>query len=369
MSYDRNKPYNSLPLLPQANELQNDVEILMQLVNTSRALAKFDGNILRLPNPSMLVNTIAMQEAKTSTEIENIFTTEDDLYKAISETTNFNSVNPATKEVLKYREALWAGYTQVLEGNGINNALLINLFQQIKNTKSGYRPPQSRVVIKRGQSEFKSGEVIYTPPSSEKIESLLENLWEYINNDNKFKIDPILKMCISHYQLEAIHPFTDGNGRAGRILNLLILVNKGLITHPALYLSKYILKNKDEYYFTLSGVTHRKDWKSWILFMLKGIEITSDITNVMIQDIVLQMDKTLIHGKRNIKWYTKELNEAIFNQPYLKAKLVGKITEKSSRTTLTKYMNELVEHQILRAENSGTQVFYINEDLMRILES
>lgn len=293
--------------------------LILQLVKSSRALAKFDGNILRLPNPSMLVNTIAMQEVKTSTEIENIFTTEDELYQAVSETVPKKNIDPSTKEVLKYREALWAGYGQLLNGNGINNHLLINIFQQIKETKSGFRSPQSRVVIKQGQSEFKSGEVIYTPPSGEKIELLLENLWEYVNNDQEFKIDPIIKMCISHYQLEAIHPFTDGNGRAGRILNLLILVDKGLITHPALYLSKYILKNKDDYYFALSGVTQRNDWKAWVLFILKAVEITSDITNGMIQDVVSQMESTLQYGRGKIKWYTKEINEAIFTQPYYKS--------------------------------------------------
>lgn len=190
-----------------------------------------------------------------------------------------------------------------------------------------------------------------------------------MNNDEEFKIDPIIKMCVSHYQLEAIHPFTDGNGRAGRIMNLLILVNKGLITHPALYLSKYILKNKADYYFALSGVTQRNDWKTWVLFMLKAVEVTADITNGMIQDIVSQMESTLLHGREKIKWYNKEINEAIFTQPYIKAQVISEITGKTSRTTLTKYMEELVRHQILRAKKSGTQVYYINDDLMRVLES
>jgi len=369
VKYERNKPYNNLPQLPQANNLQNDSEVLMQLVKSSRALAKFDGNVFRLPNPNMLVNTIALQEAKTSTEIENIFTTEDELYQAISENSEKNNTNPATKEVLKYREALWTGYGQVSKGEKLNNRLLINIFQQIKETKSEFRSPQSLVVIKRGQSEFKSGEAIYTPPSGNKIESMLKNLWNYINNDHKHTIDPLIKMCISHYQLEAIHPFTDGNGRAGRILNLLILVDKGLITHPALYLSKYILQNKDDYYFALSGVTQRNDWKDWVMFMLKAVEVTSNITNGMIQDIISQMESTLTYGREKIKWYTKEINEAIFTQPYIKAKVIGDITGKTSRTTLTKYMEELVRHQILRVKKSGTQVYYVNDDLMRILGS
>ncbi len=367
MKYDRNKPYNNIPLLPQADALQNDTEILHQLVKSARALARFDGNILRLPNPNMLVNTIAMQEAKTSVEIENIFTTEDELYQAISSNISPEKVDPSTKEVLKYREALWAGFAQLENGKQMDSSLLLQIFQQIKETTAGFRSPQSKVVIKRGQSEFKPGETIYTPPNGARVPALLENLWEYLKDDDKYPIDPLLKMCISHYQLEAIHPFTDGNGRAGRIINLLLLVNKGLITHPALYLSKYILENKADYYDGLSGITQRNDWKTWVLFMLKGIESTSNQTNAMIQGINSQTESTLNHGRKNIKWYTKELNEAIFTQPYIKSGLVSEITGKTSRTTLTKYLSELEKYQILRAKKAGNQVFYINDDLMQII--
>ncbi len=162
--YDRNKPHNQLPVLPPRADVENDVEILKKLVSASRALASVNSNILRLPNPAMLVNTIALQEAKASTAIENIFTTEDELYKAVSDTVQEEKADPATKEVLRYREALWAGYQSMKDRGTIDMPLIVKIFQQIKNTTADLRPPQAQVVIKRGQSEFRSGEIIYTPP-------------------------------------------------------------------------------------------------------------------------------------------------------------------------------------------------------------
>lgn len=368
--YDRSKPYNKLPLLPQSLDLENNPKILRKLVVASRALATVNGNLNRLPNPLMLVNTLALQEAKTSTEIENIFTTEDELYKAISDTNKESKVNPATKEVLKYREALWAGFNTLKKTQAVNTSLIKNIFQQIKETKSGYRPPQAQVIIKRGESEFRSGEVIYTPPRKEGlVEVLMDNLIEYLADDVKFPVDPLIKMCIAHYQFEAIHPFQDGNGRTGRILNLLYLVNKGLLSQPILYLSKYIISNKDDYYHKLGAVTQLNAWEPWVYFMLEATEETSILTNNRINDIIEQMDSTLKYAKQKIKWYSKEVNEAIFSQPYIKPSIIGEILEKKSRTTLTKYINELVTHKILRPKKDGNEVFYVNDDLLRILES
>ena len=367
--FDRNKPYNALPALPPINEIENNPDILKRLVSASRALATVNGNLNRLPNPVMLINTLALQEAKTSTEIENIFTTEDELYKAISDTYKKTNINPATKEVLKYREALWAGFNQLQTSHKIDTKLIIRIFNQIKETTSGYRPPQAQVVIKRGESEFRSGEIIYTPPRKEEvIDTLMENLVEYLNEDELYPEDPLLKMCIAHYQFEAIHPFQDGNGRTGRILNLLFLFSKGLLCQPVLYMSKYIILNKEDYYFKLQAVTQRNDWKSWIEFMLEATEKTSLLTNSKINEILTQMDSTLEYGKEKIRWYSKEVNEAIYSQPYIKPSLIGKIIGKTSRTTLTKYMNELVNTDILRPKKDGVEVFYVNEDLIRILE-
>jgi Fic family protein len=368
-NFDRQKPYNDLPLLPPDEDIENNPVILRRLVLASRALATVNGNLNRLPNPLMLINTLALQEARTSTEIENIFTTEDELYKAISDTYKEANINPATKEVLKYREALWAGYKELQVSRRIDTNLIKRIFNQIKESASGYRPPQAQVVIKRGESEFRSGEIVYTPPRGvDLIETLMDNLVCYLNDDEKFPTDPLLKMCVAHYQFEAIHPFQDGNGRTGRILNLLYLFSKGLLNQPVLYMSKFIIINKEDYYFKLSAVTQRNSWQSWIEFMLEATEKTSILTNNRINEILSQMDSTLEYAKGKIKWYNKEVNEAIFSQPYIKPRLIGEIIGKTSRTTLTKYMNELVETKILTPRKDGVEVYYMNEDLIRILE-
>ncbi len=367
--FDRTKPYNDLPLLPAKIDVENNTNILKKLVPASRALATINGNLNRLPNPLMLVNTLSLQEAKTSTEIENIFTTEDELYKAISDTKQKENSNPATKEVLKYREALWAGYKTLQDNSIINKTLIIQIFNQIKETNSEYRPPQANIVIKRGQSELKPGEIVYTPPRNEKvIETLMNNLMDFLNDDINYPIDPLLKMCIAHYQFEAIHPFQDGNGRTGRILNLLYLVSKNLLSQPVLYISKYIILNKDDYYFKLSAVTQRNAWEGWIIYMLDAIEKTSLITNEKINDILAQMEETYKYAKNKIKWYNKDINEVIFSQPYIKPKTIGQTIKKTSRTTLTKYMNELVENKILRPKRLGNDIYYLNDDLLRIIE-
>jgi Fic family protein len=367
--FDRNIPYDHLPLLPPEINIWNDPEIVKKLVVASRALAAVNTNILRLPNPYMLVNTIALQEAKTSVEIENIFTTEDELYMAISDSVQERNADMSTKEVLRYREALWAGYEELQRKNKIDNATILSVFQTVKNTQTSYRPPHALVVIKRGASEFKPGEVVYTPPRAKGvIEKLIKNLLDYLNDDKKYPEDPLLKMCVAHYQFEAIHPFQDGNGRTGRVLNLLYLINKGLISHPVLYLSKYIIAHKEDYYHNLGAVTQRKSWKKWILYMLDAVEKTSSITNELIDEIVKQMESTLVYGKQEIKWYNKEINETLFWQPYIKPSVIANVIGKSSRTTLTKYMSELVDKGILSYKKNGKEVFYLNDNLIRILE-
>lgn len=369
MSYDRIKPYNDLPPLPPPQEITDDVEILKKLVVTSRALAGANSNVRRLPNPYMLINTIALQEAKASTAIENIFTTEDELYKAVSDTLKEDNVNPGAKEVLRYREALWQGYNSLENKAEIDLESVIEVFRQIKNSTAGIRAPQSLTTINRGQSEFRSGEVVYTPPrGGGVIEIMMDNLLEYLNNDEKFPTDPLIKMCVAHYQFEAIHPFPDGNGRTGRVINLLYLVKKGLLDQPVLYLSKYIIVNKDEYYYHLGIVTQRGSWKPWIMYMLEAIEKTAQLTSQLITSILNQMESTLDHARKTIKWYNKEVNEILFSQPYIRPGLLGKSLNITSRTTLTKYFSELVDVKILSQSKEGREVFYINDDLVRILE-
>jgi Fic family protein len=368
--YDRNLPYNALPLLPPKLDFEQNPRIVKKLISASRALATVNGSINRLPNPLMMINTLALQEAKASSEIENIFTTEDELYKAISENHKEENANPATKEVLKYREALWAGYKALQDKRTIGEDIVKQVFNQIKNTNEGYRSPQAQVVIKRGVSEFRTGEVINTPPRKEGlIEDLMFNLLDYLNDDKKYPNDPLLKMCVAHYQFEAIHPFQDGNGRTGRILNLLYLINKGLLSKPVVYMSKYIIRNKEDYYFKLGAVTQRGEWEPWIEFMLEATELTSVHTHTKINEILNQMEASLHYGKKHLKWYSKELNELIFSQPYCKPVTIGKLLGKTSRTTLGKYMNELVKHKLLTPKKDGVEVFYVNQDLVRILEN
>ena len=366
--FDRNKPYNQLPLLPPPDEVI-DNEILLRWGYAGRALAQLNRNILRLPNPNMLVNTITLQEAQSSSAIENIFTTEDELYKAVSDSVKEEDASPNTKEVLRYREALWTGYYDIQEKGKVDQDSIIKVYQQVKNTRQGIRSPQSQVVIKMGQSELRPGEVIFTPPRGKGvIESKMGNLIHYLNDHETYPTDPLLKMAIAHYQFEVIHPFSDGNGRAGRILNLLYLVNQGLLSHPVLYLSKYIIENKDNYYYNLGAVTQRKSWKNWILFMLKAVEQTSNHTNQIIDEIIDQMKATLEYAREELRWYNKEINEVLFTQPYIKPGIIGDISGKTSRTTLTKYMSDLTRLAILTPKKDGKEVYYMNTDLVRILE-
>lgn len=364
--FDRNIPFNALPELPPTDSIL-DTEILTKWGLASRALAELNRNILRIPNPTVLVNTISLQEAQSSTAIENIFTTDDELYKAVSDTVKEENANPAIKEVLRYREALWGGYKVLAESESFDLSIAISVFQQIKNTNQGIRPPQSQTVIKRGQSDLKPGEIIYTPPRGQGIvEQKLDNMFMFLRTKNNF--DPLLKMIIAHYQFEAIHPFTDGNGSTGRILNLLYLIDQKLLSHPVLYLSKYIINHKKDYYYFLSGVTQRQAWKPWLLYMLDAVDITAQYTNDKIDEILLQMDATYRYANQKLKWYTLELNQALFSQPYIKQKRVGEITGTKSRTTLTAYMQKLTEQKILSARKEGREVFYVNDDLLRILQ-
>jgi Fic family protein len=367
-TFDRNKPYNELPYLPPHKNII-DNEVLLQWGYASRNLAELNKNLLRLPNPFMLINTITLQEARSSSEIENIFTTEDELYKAVSDTVREENATPNTKEVLRYREALWTGYNLIKGKNGITLETIIRVYQKIKNTNQGLRPPQSKVVIRRGNNDLRAGEVIYTPPQGTGIlEPYMDNFTSFLSDDTFFKQDPLLKMAVAHYQFEAIHPFPDGNGRTGRIINLLYLVIQGLLSLPVLYLSKYIIENKDDYYYRLGAVTQRGDWKHWLIFMMKAVQHTASLTNRLIDEIVTQMASTLEYGKKNLKWYTKEANEALFSQPYIKPVILGNILKRTSRTTLTRYMQELTKLGILSPRQDGKEVFYLNNDLIRILE-
>lgn len=361
------QPWNDLPPLPINSKLFRTLEIYEQLGKAKAALAQLQGRSAVIPNQGMLVNTISLQEAKVSSEIENIFTTDDDLYKAYSDN-NLEGKGPS-KEVLKYREAIWKGFHYLNENKSIDFNYFLLVFQEIKQTTDEIRPDFIITVIKQGGSGLNSGQVIYTPPKGKKrIQHLLENLSQFLNDDYAYQIDPLLKMAIGHYQFEVIHPFRDGNGRVGRVLNINFLTHKNLLDFPILFLSRFILENKLDYYAGLSGVSQRGDWKTWILFMLKAIEETSHFTYQKINEIVATKDAILAHiTKEEPKLRNPHLLvEAIFSQPFTKVK---HLVEKSiySENTARIYLNSLTKLGVLEKKEIEGNHYYLNIELYRIL--
>jgi len=230
---NRNTPWNDLPLLPVQKDLYHNIEVLETLVSAKSALSKLQGRSIAIPDQGLLINSISLQEARDSSAIENIFTTEDDLYRAFSEQ-NTELVKGPEKEILRYREALWNGFNYLKTQSGFDLDYLIHIYQEVKQTSDGIRPPFLPTIIRQsGSDATDAGKVIYTPPRGKGIlEDKLNNLLEFINNDQKFPIDPLLKMAIGHYQFEAIHPFRDGNGRTGRIFNIHLLTKKRFARIP-----------------------------------------------------------------------------------------------------------------------------------------
>ena len=363
--YDRNNPYNELPLLPPPDEKIITIDILQALNKANKCLAELKGIAKKLPNQAMLVNTIALREAKASTEIENIFTTDDELYKSISNSEYNLSSN--IKEVLFYRQALWFGFEEIKKGNGVTKELIIKLYQILKQVDDGIRPPHTGTVIKKRGSGLLGGTVIYTPPRGEAIiEDKLQNLITYMNDDNTFDYDPLIKLAISHYQFEAIHPFRDGNGRTGRILSILFLIQKHLLDLPILYLSAYIIQQKDDYYALLNKVTTMRNWNDWILYILKAVEETSLYTINKIEEIDKLFDTTWEIVQEKLPKIRKEVIEKIFEQPYTSPKKILDSNIKSVNTA-KKYLTQLQKIGIMTPKKIGKEVIYLNIDLYNLL--
>lgn len=364
---DRNLPWNNLPLLPINKELYHTLEILEKLGDAKAALARLHGRSAVIPNQGLLINTISLQEAKTSSEIENIFTTDDELYKAYSDINK--EASGASKEVLKYREALWSGNDYLKEKGEFDQSYFIKIFQELKETKDQIRPSFLNTTIKQGGTGPNAGTVIYTPPrSTNVIKEKLDNLILFLNDDEQFKIDPLIKMAIAHYQFETIHPFRDGNGRTGRVFNIHYLTNKGLLDYPILFLSRYILDNKDDYYTGLMGVSQRGDWKTWILFMLRAIEETSNLTFYKINEIISVKDSILEYVQKNSPKLRnpERIIELIFLQPFTKVKHLVK-TSLYSENTARDYLNKLCDMNIMERKEIGGHHYYLNIELYRIL--
>jgi len=363
--YDRNIPYNQLPLLPPPDEKVISIEILKALNKANRALAELKGYAKKLPNQSMLVNTIALREAKASSEIENIFTTDDELYKALSGSDS--GLKDSAKEVLRYRQALWKGYKNIQEKGEFDTDILIKIYQEIKEVNDSFRPPQTETTIKKRGSGMLGGTVVYTPPRGKGvIQEKLDNLIDYLNNDTKYDHDPLIKLAVSHYQFEAIHPFRDGNGRTGRILCILLMIQKQLLDVPILYLSAYIIANKDDYYTLLNKVTASKSWEEWIGYILKAIEETANYTIHKIQEIDRLFHTRLEIINKNLPHIRKEVVERIFEQPYISPKKLLDQNIKSINTA-KKYLGQLEELGIMIPEKIGKETVYLNIDLLYLL--
>ena len=365
---DRNKPWNNLPDLPLHQDLYRTVDIMEQLANSKAALGRLHGRSVAIPNQGILINTISLQEAKASSEIENIFTTDDELYQAYSEEGEDAHIKGAPKEVLRYREALWAGHEHLLKNGTFDLNYFINLYRIVKQTNDGLRPPSARIYIKQGGTGPNAGTAIYTPPRGKEIlEKKLLNLLDFVNDDQKYNIDPLIKMAIAHYQFEVIHPFRDGNGRVGRIFNINILTQKGLLDLPILFLSRYIIDNKSDYYSHLASVTQRAMWERWILFMLKAVEVTANLTFDKINDILSAKEGIIETIEQDTKIRKPELLvQMIFSQPLTK---VSHLTDAKiyAENTARNYLNELVDLGILEKRTISGHHYYLNLELYRIL--
>ena len=356
--FDHKKPYNDLPLLPPKADIETK-EILRKTISAGRALAQLNGTLKNLPNPTLFLDTIYLQEAKASSEVENIITTNDELYKSL--VADRKVENSATKEVLSYKEDLWLGLEQLKKKPLITTNLCISIVQCIKQNTTSIRVTPGTTLSNT------KGEIIYTPPSGENvIREKLANLEKFINEDDT--IDPLIKMALMHYQFEAIHPFADGNGRTGRILLLLYLKLSGLLGTPAIYLSEYIIKNKADYYKSLRSVTEKNDWENYILYMLDMIEETSIRGLERLNKITKAIDETAEEIKKKLpKIYSKDLVEILFRLPYTKRQHL--IDENiGNLKTVGNYLMALEENGFLKSVKVGKEKLYLNEQLLKILE-
>ena len=364
---DRNVPWNDLPPLPIRKELYLTIEILEKLGDAKEALARLQGRSIVIPNQGLLINTISLQEAKTSSAIENIFTTDDELYKAYSDQNT--EIDGASKEVLRYRESLWSGYNYLQNKGRFDQEYFVKVFREIKQTQEEIRPDFLNTTIKQGGTGPNAGQVVYTPPRGKDIiQDKLDNLVYFLNDDMQFEIDHLLKMAIAHFQFEAIHPFRDGNGRTGRIFSIHYLTNKRLLDFPILFLSRYILDHKDDYYSGLTGVSQRGDWKSWLLFILRAIESTSNLTFRKINDIMSAKESILEYVKKDKREFRDpdDLVNFLFTQPFTKVKHfvdTGIYAENTARD----YLNRLCDIQVLEKKKIGGHHYYLNIELYRIL--
>jgi len=359
MRFDPDKPFNDLPLLPPAADLETKA-VLKKSLSAGRMLAELKGLGGTIPNQSVLINSLTLQEAKASSEIENVITTNDALFKAFTARTS--QVDPATKEVLRYREALWEGFNILNTKPFLTTNLLIRLVQIIKKNKAGIRNAPGTQLANPA-----TGKTIYTPPEGEGLlRDKLRNLEDYIHSQER--PDPLIKVAVIHYQFESIHPFFDGNGRVGRILSILYLVQQGLLDLPVLYLSRHIIQHKGDYYRLLRNITQVGQWEPWILFMLEAIEQTAASTRERILGIRDLMLQTMERSRKDLprRVYSKELIELLFRQPYTKGQFLVEAGI-AKRQTAAEYLKDLEKIGVLESVKIGKETLYLNRALYKLL--
>lgn len=356
MTWQPNKPYNDLPRLPPKVNMES-VTILRACIPARAALAELKQAGQLLPNQGLLINLLPLLEAKDSSEIENIVTTTDKLFQFASED---SLADPMTKEALRYRTALKSGYQEL-----VTKPLCTNTAIEICSTIKGVQMEVRKIPGTSLMNQY-TGDVIYTPPEGEEVLRNLLSNWEQFLHQND-EVDPLIKMAVAHYQFEAIHPFLDGNGRTGRVLNILYLIEQGLQTLPILYLSRFIVKNKPDYYRLLNTVSRTNEWQDWILYMLQGVEETASWTTQKIAAIRHLMEHTSEFIRTKLpKIVSHELVQIIFEQPYCR---IGNLVENNiaKRQTASVYLKQLSDIGVLNEIQAGKEKLFVHPKLVRLL--
>lgn len=355
-SWQPDRPYLELPALPPKAEMETKA-ILKQCITARAAIAELKQSAELIPNQSVLINTLPLLEARASSEIENIVTTTDRLFLHAH---NDAHADPATKEALRYRRALFEGY-QELARHPLNTRVAETICTQIKGIEMTVRRTPGTALL-----NDKTGETIYTPPEGEKLlRDMLANWEQFMHNATD--LDPLIRMAIGHYQFEAIHPFNDGNGRTGRVLNSLFLIQENLLTLPILYLSRYIIQNKQNYYQLLLNVTSKNEWEAWILYILKGVEETAIWTTAKIAAIKTLFEHTCEHvSKHANKIYTYELVSLIFELPYSRISSLADAGI-AKRQTASVYLKQLAEIGVLKEVSVGKEKLFVHPKLLQLL--
>ena len=355
---------NNINLLPLDIDLETK-SVLKMVNSANKKLAELKGLEQLIPNEEILIQTLTLQEARESSSIENIVTTQDELYRADLDLKGA-AVSAATKEVMRYRIAMRKGFSLVRENKLLTNNIILDIQQALEENRAGFRKVPGTVL------KNQSGEIVYTPPQDgADVLNLMQNLEKYINTPELHDIDPLIKLAVIHYQFETIHPFYDGNGRTGRILCVLYLIINNLLDLPILYLSRYITRNKQEYYRLLQSIRESayapEQWEQWVLYILRGIEDTAGETIRLIKDIAQLMKEFKQRLREKLKSaYSHDLLNCLFYSPYTKVEHISSRLE-VSRPTATKYLDSIAEIGLLTKTKIWRQNYYINSRLIAIL--